>query len=219
MQQGWTQQSNETGFVVGLLVLHKGLVDGLVLHLWDGPIGVHDIKATKQSNGSVLFDAGVLLGQGLHVFFHDGAQSCRVADNIILDEVLDLFVRTRHGNGVSLIGGSPTNGIFFKEIHNGFTAGRHGHGNGRRGDTLGTRDDIGQNSFKVLETKQFSGPSKSHHDFIEMQDNVVLVANGPYALHETFGGNQDTPRTDDGFKGNHGNGIRSFSQDLFFEHG
>ena len=57
---------------------------------------------SKKTNGTVLFDAGVVFGNGLHVFFHDRSEFGHVSDNVILDEVFDLFVRTRHGDGVSL---------------------------------------------------------------------------------------------------------------------
>jgi len=211
-------QSNQSIVEEGLLVLEESVRWGLVLELGVLAMSVLNVEASKEPNGTVLLDRRMVFDELLHAGLKERSNGGSSSDDIVLQEILGVFVGNGHGDRVSGIGGSPSHGLVLKVIQDFLVAGNHGHWDGRRGDTLGAGDDIGHDSLVVLETKHFSGTSESHHDLIHVHQNVVLVAESTNTLQESIGENDASSSSLDGFGHDGSNIVWSLVEDLFLEH-
>lgn len=218
VDMGESVQSDQSLIDKGLLVLEKGFTGGLVLKLGVLALGVLDIETTKESNGSVLFNGGMVLDQLLHAGLEERSNCLRSSDNVVLQEVLGVFVGNGHGNGVSRVGAAPSHRLVFKEVQDFFVARHHRHGDRGGRDALCAGDNVGHDSFVVLESKHFSGTSETHHDLVDVHQNSVLVAESTNTLQEPVGEDHATTGSEDTFGHDGGNVVGAFVEDLFLEH-
>mmetsp|Transcript_7155 Transcript_7155/g.13160 ORF Transcript_7155/g.13160 Transcript_7155/m.13160 type:complete len:252 (+) Transcript_7155:389-1144(+) len=156
--------------------------------------------------------------QLLNVGFKEWSHGLNATNKVVLEQVLDIFVGTRQGNWVSLISTPPSKRLVIKKCHNVTVASRHGQRNACRRNTLGSRNDIRKDTLIILKAKELSSTSKSHHDFIGMHENTIFITQCSYTLHISRWHDQTSTRPNNGFHHDGRNGIRSFIENLFFQH-
>lgn len=212
-------QSDQSVVLVGLSVLAKGIVGRFVLEFGDASVQVLNIKTPEQSDGSKLFDARMTIGEALHSRGKDGRQLVLDAmHNVVLQQMLDRLIRDRHGDGMGLVRRPIPQRLVFKVFHNGGRTRGHAEWDGRPRNAFGGGHNVGHHTGIMLKTKESTGPSKSHHDFVQVQQNAVLVANGSDALQVAWRKDEHTTRPNNALNHNAGNEVRTFVEDLFFEH-
>ena len=215
---GESVQSDQSLLQKGTLVLVEGLTGGLVLKLGVLALGVLNVETSKETNGAVLLDGGVVLDQLLHAGLEERGHVRCSSDNVVLQEVLGVLVGDRHGDGVSCVGRSPSHGLVLKVVKDFFVAGHHGHGYGGGGNTLGAGDNVGHDAIVILESEHFSGSSKAHHDLVHVHQDSVLVAESTNTLQKSIGENDATTGSLYALGHDGGNVVGSLVEDLFLEH-
>mmetsp|Transcript_23558 Transcript_23558/g.35348 ORF Transcript_23558/g.35348 Transcript_23558/m.35348 type:complete len:231 (+) Transcript_23558:259-951(+) len=202
----------------GLFVQGKGWSKCLMLQ--SGVLSTRGlyIEATHKTDGTVLLEAGVGHDHLLHLLLEKGGFALHLTNDVFLEQILDVLVSTGHGYRVSLVGTAITQGLVGKEVDNLLRRSRHTERNTGTGDTLGSRDDVRNDTLIMLKAKQLARTSKAHHNLVTNHHNVVLGTHSADSLHVTWRHDQDSTGSDDALHEDASNGIRSFVQNLFLEH-
>mmetsp|Transcript_19748 Transcript_19748/g.48518 ORF Transcript_19748/g.48518 Transcript_19748/m.48518 type:complete len:301 (+) Transcript_19748:61-963(+) len=211
-------QSDQSILKVGVFVLVESCVSGFVLQFGVGTIHVMNIKAPKHADCTVLLDARVVVGELLHAGFKQGGHICGSSNNVLFDQILDILVGNGHGNRMGLVSGSPAEWLVFEKVHNFFATGSHGHGDGSGRNSLRGRDNIGHDTFVVLESKKLSSTAESDHDFINVHENTVFVAKSANSLHVAWWHDEASSSSNNRFHHDRGNIVGTFIQNLFLQH-
>ena len=202
----------------GLLVLQEGFGRSLVLELGVVALWVLDVEASEETNCSVLLDGRMVLDKLLHAGFEERSHIGNSSDNVVLDQVFGVLVRDGQGDRVSSVCGSPSHGLVLEVFHDFIVGGNHGHRNSGRGNTLGAGDNVGHDTVVVLESEHLTGSSESHHDFVDMHQDSVLVAESTNTLQKSIRENDTSTGTLDGLGHDRSDIFGSFVEDGFLEH-
>mmetsp|Transcript_22651 Transcript_22651/g.64125 ORF Transcript_22651/g.64125 Transcript_22651/m.64125 type:complete len:551 (+) Transcript_22651:551-2203(+) len=203
---------------VGILVLFERVVGLLVLQLGVLSVDVVHVEASEHSDRSVLLDARVVVGQLLHARFEERRHALRSADNVLLQQVLDVLVGDCHGDRVRLVGGSVPERLILKEVHDFLAAGSHGERDGGGRNPLGAADDVRHDAVVVLEPEELSGAAESDHDFVDVHEDAVLVAECTNTLHVPLGHDEAAAGPDDALHHDGCDVVGPFVQNLLLKH-
>jgi hypothetical protein len=94
-----------------------------------------------------------------------------------------------------------------------------GEGEVRPGNALGKRDDVGDNAVEVLKAEHLAGAAEAEHDFVEDEEDVVLVAQRADTLEVARRRDEHAAASGDRLEEDGGNSLGAFVHDLLFHRG
>lgn len=139
--------------------------------------------------------------------------------SILFKHILNNFITCNTTDRVALVSSTPTERVSTEEVLDVLTETNCGERKVRTRETLGTGEDIGNDTIISLEGEHFTTSTKTNHDFVHNEEDAILVTESTDALNNLRRVNKSTSGTSDRFDHNSSNTCGIFIDDDFFKVG
>mmetsp|Transcript_85553 Transcript_85553/g.228866 ORF Transcript_85553/g.228866 Transcript_85553/m.228866 type:complete len:228 (-) Transcript_85553:615-1298(-) len=131
--------------------------------------------------------------------------------------MLDTLIRASHGHWMRLVRRPPAQRIGVEPLLQVLAQAHHGNRRQPCRQSLGAGQNIRHDAGEMLKREKLTGTTEAHHDLIENQQNLVLVAQRPDPLQISRRRHQRPIGPYDRLKHDGRNRIRPFHLDLLFQ--